>query len=334
MTDTVFTSVAHSIKLFIKDEIRRFNFVGTSFERLCAEIQPLVSNSQFSLRYEDEEGDWVTIKSDAELNYALSMAGNRPLKLRAVENNAILVSSPVPSPVPSPILAAFGKPWKEMKKEAKIYKKQFKEEMKAARYEAKAAKIESKMSKEGFCPKSLYVARFVKHVTVGDGSEFCASTPFVKTWRFRNEGTVPWPEKSVILCVGKKADQIGAEASSVILSRSVLSGEEIDVSVKMISPAAGGSYTGFWRLADPSGRKFGPRVRVQIKVIDSSSSSSDEGTSSWGEMLTQLEAMGFTNKALNVKLLVKTHGNLDKVIRKLLKREEKKSGYCKKTAAM
>jgi len=344
MTDTVFTSVAHSIKLFIKDEIRRFTFVGTSFQQLCAEIQPLICNGEFALRYEDEEGDWVTIKSDAELNYALSMAGNRPLKLRAVEKFAIPVSSPVVAPhfgslIPSPVVAALGKPWKEMKKEAKIYKKQFKEEKKAAKYEAKAAKIEAKieakMAKEGFSPKTLFVARFVKHVTVDDGSEFCASTPFVKTWRFRNEGTVPWPEKSVLLCVGKKADQIGAETSSVILSRYVLPGEEIDVSVNMTSPAAGGSYTGFWRLADPSGRKFGPRVRVQIKVIDSSSSSSsDEGASSWGEMLTQLEAMGFSNKALNVKLLVKTHGNLDKVIRKLLKREEKKSGYCKKIAAM
>jgi len=120
-----------------------------------------------------------------------------------------------------------------------------------------------------------------------------------------------------------------------VLDKCVMPGEEIDISVNMTSPAEVGSYTGYWRLADPSGRKFGPRVRVLIKVVDSSSSSSDEGGSSWGEMLSQLESMGFTNKGLNVKLLVKSHGNIDKVIRKLLKREEKMSGVtAKKIAAM
>jgi len=326
MTDTVFIP-AHPIKLFLKDEIRRFSFVGTSFDQLCGEVQSIVGVSEYSIRYEDEEGDWVTIKSDAELGYALSLSGARPLKLRVVEKNA--PQSPIAPASPS----ISEKPWKEMKKEAKIVKKHFKEEMKVAKYEARAAKIEAKISKkEGLSPKNSFVARFVKHVSVDDGAEFSPSTTFVKTWRFRNEGVIAWPEKSVLLCVGKKADKIGAASPSIVLPRSVLPGEEIDVSVNMIAPTGGGSYTGFWRLADPSGRKFGPRVRVQIKVVDSSSSSSDEGTSSWGEMLNQLEAMGFTNKHLNVKLLVKTHGNIDKVIRKLLKREEKKSGT--KTAAM
>jgi len=331
MTDTVFTPAAHPIKLFLKDEIRRLSFAGTSFIHLCAEIQSLAGVNEFSLRYEDEEGDWVTIKSDPELNYALSLAGTGPLKLRIVEKTAIPDSPQASRAFGSPFPE---KPWKEIKKEAKVVKKQFKEELKAAKYEAKAAKIDAKMKKEGCSPKNSFVARFVKHVTVDDGSEFCPSTAFMKTWRFRNEGTVPWPANSFLLCVGKKADRIGAETTSVLLPRSVLPGEEIDVSVNMISPAGGGSYTGFWRLADPSGRKFGPRVRVQIKVVDSSSSSSDEGISSWGEMLVQLESMGFTNKAQNVKLLVKTHGNLEKVIRKLLKREQKKSGVVAKTAAM
>jgi len=338
MTDTVYptlaTITAHPIKLFSKGEIRRFNFVGTSFERLCADIKPLLDVTEFSIRYEDEEGDWVTIKSDAELSYALSLAGARALRLRIVEKT-VVADAPVVAPATPPTRSISSeKPWKEMKKEAKVAKKQFKDEMKAAKFEAKAAKIEAKMAKRE-SPKTSFVARFVKHVTVDDGSEFCPSTPFVKTWRFRNEGTLPWPENSVLLCVGKKADQIGAVSGSVVLPKSVLPGEEIDVSVNMIAPAAGGSYTGFWRLADPSGRKFGPRVRVQIKVVDSSSSSSDEAPSSWGEMLSQLESMGFTNKGLNVKLLVKTHGNIDKVIRKLLKKEEKKSGVnAKHLAAM
>jgi len=355
MTDTVYpnisTLVAHPVKLFSKGEIRRFDFFGSSFDQLFASVRPLVEAYEFSLSYEDEEGDWVTIRSDAELSYALSLTGTRPLKLRASEMTTAPVVSPVsplsPRALVSPVVVPLASSWKELKKEAKAAKKQIKSEFraakhdakaewKAAKYEAKAAWIEAKISKkEGLSPHTSFVARFVKHVTVEDGSEFCPSTPFVKTWRFRNEGTVPWPENTLLLCVGKKCDQIGASTDSVVLSRPVMPGEETDVSVNMIAPSAGGSYTGYWRLADPSGRKFGPRVRVQIKVVDSSSSSSEEDSSSWGEMLSQLESMGFTNKALNVKLLVKTHGNMDKVIRKLLKKEEKKSGaIAKRTAAM
>jgi len=339
MTDTVVH--AHTIKLFFQGEIRRFSFSQSSFQQLCAEITTLLGiASEFSVRYEDDESDWVTIKSDAELDYALSLAGARALKLRIVEKPLTEKAVPqapgiiVPHGTISSTLSS-EKPWKEIKKEAKMVKKEWKTEAKMAKKEwkaeAKLARIESKFGTKQ--SKSLYVARFVKHVTAEDGSELSPGTSFVKTWRFRNEGTVPWPEKSVLLCVGKKADLMSV-LESVVLERSVMPGEEIDVSVNMTAPSGAGSYTGYWRLADPSGRKFGPRVRVQIKVVDSSSSSSDEGRSSWGEMLSQLESMGFTNKGLNVKLLVKSHGNIDKVIRKLLKREEKMSGVTAKIAAM
>jgi len=334
MTDTVIAN-AHTIKVFFHDEIRRFSTTETSFYQLCAQIQALLGVTEFTIRYLDDESDWVTIKSDAELAYAFSQhPANRALKLRVAEKS-VSEKVAVPHGTISPSISS-EKPWKEMKKEAKLAKKEWKTEAKEWKAEAKLArkewKAESKLAKS---PKSLYVARFVKHVTVEDGSELSPGTSFVKTWRFRNEGTIAWPMNSVLLCVGKKADRLGS-VESVLLERSVMPGEEIDVSVNMTAPSGGGSYTGYWKLADPSGRKFGPRVRVQIKVVDSSSSSSDEGnTSSWGEMLSQLESMGFTNKGLNVKLLVKTRGNMDKVIRKLLKREEKMSGVtAKKMAAM
>jgi len=322
MTDTVAQN-AHTIKLFFQGEIRRFSFHETSFHQLCAEIKSLLGiEAEFFIRYEDDEGDWVTIKTDVELDYAFSLNGSRALKLRIVAEKAAPLGI-------SPSISS-EKPWKEIKKEAKMAKKEWKTESKLAK---KEWKTEAKIAK--YQSKSLYVARFVKHVTVEDGSELNPGTSFVKTWRFRNEGTTAWPEKSLLLCVGKKADRMGVDTEFVMLERSVLPGEEIDISVNMISPSGAGSYTGYWRLADPSGRKFGPRVRVLIKVVDSSSSSDEGSPSSWGEMLSQLESMGFTNKGLNVKLLVKSHGNIDKVIRKLLKREEKMSGViAKKTAAM
>jgi len=335
MTDTVIPN-ARSLKICFQDDIRRFSTYETSFHQLCVQIQSLLGiASEFTVRYLDDEGDWVTIKSDVELAFAFShVPSNQALKLRIVEKSSSekVGGSPLPF---SPTISS-EKPWKQIKKDVKLAKKEWKAEAKEWKAEAKIAKKESKAeSKLAKIPKSLYVARFVKHVTVEDGSELSPGTSFLKTWRFRNEGTIPWPMNSVLLCVGKKADRLGS-VESIVIERSVMPGEEIDVSVNMTAPSGGGSYTGYWKLADPSGRKFGPRVRVQIKVVDSSSSS-DEGNSasSWGEMLSQLESMGFANKGLNVKLLVKTRGNMDKVIRKLLKREEKMSGVtAKKMAAM
>jgi len=45
-------------------------------------------------------------------------------------------------------------------------------------------------------------------------------------------------------------------------------GESIDVSVPLYAPSASGKYVGYWRLCEPSGKKFGQRVRVQIQVED------------------------------------------------------------------
>jgi len=314
MTDTETTTTIHSIKLFANGEIRRFSIAGTSFQQLCAEIRSVLNIPEFSVRYEDEENDWVTIKSDSELECAFSIVGTRPLRIRISEPavQRKFSSTDIGSQISE-------RPWREMKREAFMVKRRFKAEKKAAKLESMLAELEMTKRIES-C-----VARFVKHVTVEDGSEFCPSASFVKTWRFRNEGTTPWPEKSALICVGKKADQIGAQSKSVALDRSVLPGEEVDVSVNMVAPSAAGAYTGFWRLADPSGRKFGPRVRVHIKVVDSTTSSDEETSSAWGDMLSQLEAMGFTNKARNVKLLVKYQGDIDKVIHKLLKQKEKKS---------
>jgi hypothetical protein len=311
MTETAFTVNSIPIKVFFRGDIRRFTLTG-NFQSLRAQLQEIlqISVENVSILYEDDEGDWITIGSESEFAYAIQLVGSRALRLRIVER-----TEPQPESSPS------DRPWKEMKREAKMAKMEFKRERKAAKSEAKVGKKECKQ------PKGVFVARFVKHATVEDGSEFAPATRFVKTWRFRNEGTVAWPEKSALICVGKKADQLGATTDSVPIGRPVLPGEEVDVSVEMVAPSASGSYAGYWKLADQAtGKKFGPRVRAHIKVVDSSSSSSDEGASSWGEMLTQLESMGFSNKAMNVKLLVKTHGNMEKVVRKLLKREEKMSG--------
>jgi hypothetical protein len=356
MTDTVFaaplvtlyptsSAFGRPIKAFFNGEIRRFTFVGTSFHELMYELAHLgIPTQNSTICYQDDEGDWVTVTSDMELFHAFELFGNKPVRLdiRLKGTPAIAPSVAQNSPavilnkgdLKTPPLVLKKDDIKILKKHAKFDEKLAKRELKQDKRESKLAQKELKKDVKHYVMEHIkeprLIARFVKHVTVEDNYEFLPGTVFTKTWCLRNEGSIPWPANCALLFVGKKGDQMGAP-DSVTLNRAVLSGEEVHVSVQMTAPANGGTYFGYWRLAEPSGKKFGQRVRVLIKVIDSSSSSSEEKDKetsevSWGELLTQLESMGFKDKALNVRFLVRSHGDMDRVIRKLLHREEKRSG--------
>jgi len=43
--------------------------------------------------------------------------------------------------------------------------------------------------------------------------------------------------------------------------------KEIDVAVDFVAPTRPGRYISYWRLASPSGQKFGQRVWVHIQVV-------------------------------------------------------------------
>ena len=45
-------------------------------------------------------------------------------------------------------------------------------------------------------------------------------------------------------------------------------GETRDIEVELVSPMAPGEYQSHWKLAGPSGKKFGHRVTVSILVVD------------------------------------------------------------------
>merc|ERR1719399_1455456 len=75
-------------------------------------------------------------------------------------------------------------------------------------------------------------ARFVRDVTVFDGTQMAPGTPFTKIWRLKNVGEMPWPAGTKMLFVG--GDQMTTEMS-VPLTRDapVQPGEEVDVAVEM-----------------------------------------------------------------------------------------------------
>jgi len=111
-------------------------------------------------------------------------------------------------------------------------------------------------------------SRFVRDVTIFDGTQCAPSTPFTKIWRLKNNGEVPWPPNSRILFVG--GDQMTSDLSVPLSCASaVMPGEETDVAVSMTAPAEPGRYLGYWRLVGPMGRRrFGHRVWCHIQVLD------------------------------------------------------------------
>merc|ERR1719198_1541048 len=118
-------------------------------------------------------------------------------------------------------------------------------------------------------------ARFVRDVTVFDGTQVAPGTQFTKIWRLKNIGDVPWPAGTRMVFVG--GDQMTTEMS-VSLGRElpVMPGEEVDVAVEMTAPTEHGRYLGYWRLTGPHmRRKFGQRVWCHVQVVDPNQSGAE-----------------------------------------------------------
>ncbi|XP_077226579.1 protein JOKA2-like [Tasmannia lanceolata] len=110
---------------------------------------------------------------------------------------------------------------------------------------------------------------FIQDVTVLDGTMMAPATPFTKIWRMRNNGTVAWPSGTQLVWIGgdKLCDKFSAELE--IPGNDCPVNEELDIAVDFIAPSQPGRYVSYWRMATPSGQKFGQHVWVLIQVDDS-----------------------------------------------------------------
>lgn len=101
------------------------------------------------------------------------------------------------------------------------------------------------------CPATVgYNAVFVADNSVEDGHVFPAGAEFVKSWRLRNNGSVAWPESTVVAFMG--GDRCGAAKSSPMEYHvgSVAAGAFADVHVEDMKAPSGGRYVSYWRLRD------------------------------------------------------------------------------------
>jgi hypothetical protein len=95
-------------------------------------------------------------------------------------------------------------------------------------------------------------------VTIPDNTQMAPNQVFSKTWRIRNVGTCSW--NSSYLLIFDNGDGLGkATGYTQQLTTGVVNpGQWVDLEVKDLkAPATTGTYTGYWRMRDPSGVVFG-----------------------------------------------------------------------------
>jgi hypothetical protein len=100
----------------------------------------------------------------------------------------------------------------------------------------------------GTCDQAQFVSE-----TVPDNTVFPPNTGYIKTWRLRNVGTCTWTSSYSL--VFDHGDQMGAPAN-IPLAGAVAPGQEVDLSVNLVTPASPGTYIGYWRLRNTSGALF------------------------------------------------------------------------------
>lgn len=120
-----------------------------------------------------------------------------------------------------------------------------------------------------------YSAVFVADNSVDDGHVFIPGTEFVKSWRLRNNGTVAWPETTVVEFVGGDRCATASAATSYLVGKAE-AGALADVHVLDIkAPNEKGRFVSYWRLRSKKdgGVAFGDQLWCDIAVEESPESS-------------------------------------------------------------
>jgi hypothetical protein len=106
-------------------------------------------------------------------------------------------------------------------------------------------------------------ARFIRDVTIPDGTQFLPGQLLVKKWGVQNAGSCNWGANYRLVFIG--GDSLAA-ASEVALYPA-RAGADATWEIPMVAPQTPGAYTSRWQARDPAGNLFGAVVFIKINVI-------------------------------------------------------------------
>lgn len=104
--------------------------------------------------------------------------------------------------------------------------------------------------------------RLIRDVTIPAGTVLQPKETFTKTWQVENNGTCDWVYLHHLVFIS--GDSMAGESTR--LSKVIPPGKWTQISVDLQAPNREGSYTGYWRFADPDGNVFGSTLTVTIVV--------------------------------------------------------------------
>jgi len=103
--------------------------------------------------------------------------------------------------------------------------------------------------------------------SVADGSHFLPQTPFVQRWTLRNSGTTTWTRAGNYLLTYDGEERYSAPEQILLPEgASVAPGQTWEFEVPMTSPAAPGTYRGYFRMDRYGVHRFGTRVYLDLVV--------------------------------------------------------------------
>ncbi len=107
---------------------------------------------------------------------------------------------------------------------------------------------------------------FEGDVTVPDGTVFKPGADFTKVWAIRNTGSCQWDEGFVLVFIGGDTAIDPYNYEFKYTKDIVLSGQGINIGIKLTAPLAEGDYQGHWRMRNDKGYYFGTILSVYITV--------------------------------------------------------------------
>jgi len=357
-----------SFKVQFNGKFRRFSLEEITFEALVKQISKKfgLERSVFFVSYLDEEGDRINLSSSFDLNEAIQYAlPAKCLKLLVdVPSITESVSSPIPQEVPAlvpqvnqeevietvkpnePISNTF-----ELLVEKKLQRKQRVRKVRAPRVpkalpREKTLRIKKygENKKVAKAPRAIknkrvrlprqYMARVMAHVNYPTGQKIAPNVEFVKVWKLRNTGTLPWITEFKVVRVTKNENALLNASESVVLDREVAPGSEHELNIPLRTPNQPGTYESAWRLVNSEGKRFGQRFTCKMIVVDDILTSAQEEVAivdkkarsierkqrraeklaKYDAQLSQIKSLGMKATGRHVRLLEKFNGNVDQVI--------------------
>lgn len=248
-TDKFFCEISY------QDQQNTVSFEGFSYKALESAIRKsfsLSESAKLTIKYQDEEGDLITVTSDLEMEpgFSSQRQDRLPRFLLSVTQETPTVVLPAkpttPPSIPQVKVPNTKAHKKQMKKFRKLNKKQH-------HLMAKKQRITFKRDYNAvFHPSKV---------------KLCSSPDVTHQVQLiiHNIGRLTWPIGSSLVRIGK-CKHLGSVNPRIALPGVVTPGDTISINFTLFG-VAHGRHVASWHLQLPNGVRFGPRFTIKIKAL-------------------------------------------------------------------